>query len=135
MQLSFVALQNVIDVNHYTAVTEIVFQAGNPGTFYFQLVDLDQTEQNCGDPLRYMPPAGASVVVNFNNPDLALSFSRAASQPFGDTSIWAVALMPGDQIAFGGVSAVLTIGSSVYTLYPYSEITFQSTSDQGRNFC
>lgn len=68
MRLAFVALKDCYDYNHFQVVTEISYLSGNPSSLYFQLVDLDQLDPKTGRPLRYVPPTGASVVVNFNYP-------------------------------------------------------------------
>jgi len=130
MQYAFVALDNVIDVNHFDEVSEITFVRGNAAPFYFRLVTLT-TE--CDDPLshqlRYIPPTGTTVTMYFEHIDLSKCFNRAAVQPFPqDPSIWMINLMPCDIFQPNSmVASMLLPGQQAMRLLPISEVNQVST--------
>jgi hypothetical protein len=100
--LSVRILDAVSSVNAFEAATEIRASKGDAFTLYFQLIDDAKWRESAGfspGGLRYMPNAGATLLVTFLNIDTALQFSRSATQPFAnDTSIWSVQILSTDVI-------------------------------------
>lgn len=136
MRLGFILLNNVSDVNNFKEVKELTLSEGNPGTLYFRIVQL---ERGCDDEeciLRYIPAAGASAQVKFDNINDASDLDRPASQPFvaDDRSIWSVPILAGDKIGPNSMSVQLTIGPNVYNLEAVSELR-QAPTGSNRFFC
>lgn len=112
MLLSARMLENVSGVNAFARVNEVSFTEGDTPTVYFQLVDLslDRAEEGFAPAgRRYVPAAGALLQVVLDNIDSARRITRYANQPFAqDPSIWAVPILPADQIV-GTVNMRLTL--------------------------
>jgi hypothetical protein len=118
MLLSARPLENVQTVNSYEIVDHLEFTEGDGPSLYFQLIDLtkDRSEQGfIPAGRRYMPAAGATLQVIFDNLDDAKVTTKVAVQPFvQDASIWRVDLMPTDPvIGTVRVKLVLTEGAAV----------------------
>lgn len=100
MLLSCRFLRNVQNVNSFEQSNTMELFAGDTQTLYLQLVDsgVDRTEQGFSPPgRRYIPGAGASLQVTFENIDDAKRVVRLATQPFAnDPSIWSVPLLATD---------------------------------------
>lgn len=93
-------LDNVVNVNRFNYVTEIVSSAGDGLDVYFQLIDASQF--NAGySPMgnRYIAPTNSLCSVTILNTDAAKQFTRIASQPFSsDWSIFKFSLLPSDPV-------------------------------------
>lgn len=112
MRLSAKSLKNVENLNTFQYTNQwIVRQDGNSGeeqSLYFQLVDLDK------DNIRYVPEAGAVVVVTFPDLDQSVQAVKTAVNPFAeDRSIFRIDLTVLDIIASGNVKFQITEGSKV----------------------
>lgn len=115
MFLTAKILKNVQGVNGYSVTTNWLLRQGNPATIYFQLADGEQTDLK-GEPLRYMPVAGATVSATFSSIIPSNTVSKIATQPFPlDTSIWSISINSTDKIAQGNFAFTLTEGSVVRT--------------------
>ena len=128
MFLSAIMLKNVQGVNSYQGTTQLTLRQGNPAPIYFQLVDLEQTDKY-GNPLRYMPAAGATCTATISSINLANVISRPVIQPYTqDTSIWQMQLFSTDMITTGNFQFTLTEGSTVRTGYVQNGIIVQTTN-------
>ncbi len=132
MFLTAKILKNVQNVNSFEIGTEWKLRQGNPSTIYFQLADGEQLDAK-GEPLRYMPEAGATVSATFTSITSANTVGKIAIQPFSlDTSIWSINISATDKIAQGNFTFTLTEGSVIRTASVVNAITVQSTSP---SFC
>ncbi len=128
MFLTAKILKNVQNVNSFEVSTEWKLRQGNPTTIYFQLADGEQVDAK-GEPLRYMPEAGATVSATFSSIISANTIGKTATQPYSlDTSIWAISLSAADsnKIAQGNFTFTLTEGSVVRTASVQNAIVVQS---------
>lgn len=115
-------LSAVGSVNVFGFTTAVEAVAGDAFDVYFQFVDKDQHTNSGGffpAGNRYMPAAGATVVVTVLNIDSAKQFVRTASQPFAqDASIWRFGILATDPVAAtASLKITLTEGSTVRTVY------------------
>lgn len=103
MLLSARVISDFQSVNSFRYATEAVINEGDATSFYFQLVDLDQLLQEHGyEPagLRYVPPAGSTVTVQFQNLDAARQFTRGAvAATADDRSLWRVPILATDPLS------------------------------------
>lgn len=128
MLIGAVMLRNVQGVNSFQRNTQVMLRQGNPATVYFQLVDLEQADQN-GTYLRYIPAAGASITGSISSINQQYVVQRLASQPFSqDLSIWAMNLLATDTITTGNFMFTLAEGSLVRTGYVQNAIIVQTTN-------
>ena len=136
MRLGFEILSNVQSVNSFEEPISYTLYLGNPDTLYFRLVNLDEKDTNCGTYERWIPGSGDTATVQFNSIDSNKNLSKVATQPFAadDRSIWSVAILPGDAIAFNSMVVTLVSGGQTYTLLPVTELVSAKT-DQGRFYC
>ena len=113
MLLSARMLSDVGGVNIFEVADKAQFTQGDETTIYFQLIDasLDTPAKGFSPSgRRFMPAAGATLSVVFDNINDAKKITRAATQPFAlDASIWAVQVFSTDAIAPGTVSLTLTL--------------------------
>lgn len=116
MLLGAVILKNVQNVNSFQRSTQVTVRQGNPTTIYFQLVDLEQQDEN-GQALRYVPSSGATMTATINAMNQAYVISRIASQPYSadDRSIWSLTLTASDKPSAGNLDILLTEGATVRT--------------------
>jgi hypothetical protein len=102
MLLSCRFLNDVGSVNSFEYVSQVEIYAGDTQTLYFQLIDasLDRPEQGFQPSgRRYMPAAGASLVVTLMNVDDAKKVVRTATQPYPqDPSIWSIPILATDPL-------------------------------------
>ena len=124
MRLSAKPLKNVENLNTFQSSNEwIVRQDGNSGeeqSVYFQLVDLDK------DGIRYIPAAGAVVVVTFPELDETTAAVKTAVNPFADDrSIFRIDLLTTDVIASGNVKFQVTEGTKVKKFSVLSMVTVE----------
>lgn len=100
MVLSIRFLSDVGGVNNFQFATDLQIGAASPGFVYFQLIDasVNTAIKGWNPPgRRYMPAAGATLTVTFNNLDDSKVVTRVASQPFSqDPSIWRVQVLATD---------------------------------------
>jgi hypothetical protein len=112
MLLTARILDNVAGVNSYIPVQSIEFTEGDGPALYVQLVDATKQRSSEGfNPpgQRYMPAAGSTLSVLFDNLNDALKVTKVATQPFPlDPSIWKVQLAPTDAVR-GTCSLRLTL--------------------------
>lgn len=112
MLLTARILDNVAGVNSYTQAQSFEFTEGDGPAVYLQLVDAtkQRTSEGFNPPgQRYMPMAGATLSVLFDNLNDALKVVKVATQPFAqDPSIWKVQLAPTDAVR-GTCSLRLTL--------------------------
>lgn len=126
MFLTAKILNNVQNVNSYVVGTEWNLRQGNPTTIYFQLSDGEQVNSK-GEPLRYMPAAGATVSATFSSINSVNSVGKIAVQPFfQDTSIWSININSTDSIAQGNFVFTLTEGAVVRTASVQNAIVVES---------
>lgn len=117
MRLSAKPIVNYGNINNFDYGNQWTIRAGDPNTLYFQLVDLDKTDNTlCKAPLRYMPqptspPATLNVI--FPSIDDAVDLTVAASQVSGDASLWKVDLTPSQVPGTGSVQFALTVDGAV----------------------
>lgn len=112
MKLSCRFLTNVANVNSFQYLTQFEAQEGFAGDIYFQIIDatVDRSDQGFSPPgRRYVPSAGATLTVKFDNINDAKVVSRVATNPFpNDLSIWKVSVLASDPIV-GTVTMALTL--------------------------
>lgn len=126
MFLTAKILKNVQNVNAYSLTSQWTMRQGNPATVYFQLADNEQPDAK-GEPLRYMPAAGATVSATFSSITAANVVNKIATQPFSqDPSIWSISINSTDKIAEGNFTFLLTEGSTVRTASVANAIVVQS---------
>lgn len=112
MKLSLRLLDDVASVNSMEAVTELSVTSGDPQTVFVQLIDAVRHRDDANAPaVRYMPAAGATMSLVFDNIDTAKKVTKVASQPFAtDGSVWKVDLTTQDTAKLSGtVSLVFTL--------------------------
>lgn len=118
MTLGARLLRSVVSVNSFDYSTEISAARGDAFIVYLQFTDKDQHRRELGftpEGNRYMPAAGATVLVDVSNIDDAKKFTRSATQPFAqDPSIWALSFLSSDPLA-GTVSLKLRLTESGVT--------------------
>lgn len=122
MLLSGRPLTDVQSVNSFRDATEISINKGDAVSLYIQLVDLEQNlAKHAFSPpgLRYIPVAGATLQVQFQNIDDAKVFTRMASNPFpDDRSIWRFSILATDPIdSTQNVKCTLTEGVVVRSFF------------------
>ena len=112
MQLSARLLTDVGSVNDFDFITSIEAGVGDAFDVYLQLIDKQKHPASKGfNPggLRYIPAAGATMSVRFDNLNAAKQFSRVATQPFAtDTSIWRCSVLSSDPLT-GTISITITL--------------------------
>lgn len=102
MKLSVKALKNVDSVNAFQYSNQMEAFQGQPNDLYFQLFD-----EHRG--IRYIPAAGSSLTVKFDNVNSEQIINKTASNPFSqDGSIFKVSLTSVEEIGSGGLSFILT---------------------------
>jgi len=115
MKLGFKFLDQVADVNHYRAVEKREIVRGNADSLFFRLetiIDNNLHRDGLDHEVRYIPVAGATLVVTFANLDSSETIVRVANNPFpGDTSIFMVPILPTDVIQFNSCKMLLTEGA------------------------
>ncbi len=120
MILSCRFLIDVAGVNSFEITDTIEWFGGDVRNLDFQLVDIsvDRAIQGFSPAgRRYMPAAGATMVVTLGSVNDANKVSRVATQPFAtDSSIWRVPILATDPMK-GTVSfkVTLTEGATVKT--------------------
>lgn len=97
MRISAKPIVNYANINSFSFGNQWMIRAGDPNRLYFQLVDLDQTDNTmCKAPLRYLAqPTGADpivITVTFPSIDDATQIQVQATQVTGDASLWYVDL-------------------------------------------
>ncbi len=129
MLLGAIMLKSVQNVNSFQRNTQTIVRQGSPTTIYFQLVDLEQTD-TFGQPLRYVPAAGASMTATINSINSANVVSRVASQPFSsdDRSIWSINLLATDHPASGNLDIELSQSGVITTTSIANGIIIWSTN-------
>lgn len=129
MLLGAIMLKSVQNVNSFQRNTQTIVRQGSPTTIYFQLVDLEQTD-SFGQPLRYVPAAGASMTATINSINSANVVSRVASQPFSsdDRSIWSINLLAIDHPASGNFDIELSQSGVITTTSIANGIIVWSTN-------
>jgi hypothetical protein len=134
MLLSAQPLINVVDANTYTITGQIQMTQGDSGTVYFRLVDLSKDKSDCGSHpsgRRYIPEAGASLVVTFDSVDCDKKLIRVATTPFvADQSIWSVPILPTDNLN-GTINIKLTLLESNKATYAYITAFMEVSSMRG----
>ena len=102
MLLSCRILTDVSNVNSFEYETAAKIASGDAAAIYLQLIDASANTLDHGffpSGRRYIPAAGATLQVVFDNIDDAKKITRFASQPFSeDGSIWLVNLLSTDTI-------------------------------------
>jgi hypothetical protein len=102
MLLSARVLEDVSTVNNFKVAADVEWTEGDPVTFYIQLIDASVDTAKCGyNPpgRRYMPAAGATLEVVFENIDDSKEVTKTATNPFAtDTSIWAISILSSNTI-------------------------------------
>lgn len=115
MQISARILDNVSDVNSYTAVRRLELTEGDLPKIYVMLVDASKDRAEDGffpGGRRYMPAAGSMLSITLDHIDTARKLTRVATQPFPlDPSIWMIELMPTDKV-LGTVNMILSLTES-----------------------
>lgn len=137
MRLGFILLDSVSDVNNFREVNELSLTEGNPGTLYFRIVQLDRSSDEEEQPLRLIPPIGATALVGFDSINDANDLTDlVASQPFAadDRSIWSIPILAGYKIGPNSMSVKLTYGGNTYILEAVTELR-QSPTGNNRFFC
>jgi hypothetical protein len=117
-QIAIRLLDDVQSVNSMELATEISVVAGDPLTVNLQLVNAMRLSWDLNSPVvRYMPAAGATLQVVFDNIDESKRVTKIASQPFAqDPSVWRVELMSQDTTKLRGTVGLkytLTEGSRI----------------------
>lgn len=118
MLLSARMLKDVASVNSFESDTQLSWTEGDVVTIYFQLIDLslDRSDQGFMPAgRRYVPAAGATLSVVFENIDTAKTLTRVATQPFAnDGSVWSISILAADTIrGTPQMRMTLTEGSKV----------------------
>lgn len=118
MLLSARILKDCANVNSFDYADSAQFTKGDVVDVFFQLIDasLDTAIENFIPPgRRYMPAAGATLLVTVESIDDANKIVRAAVQPFAtDGSIWKVSFYASDNIqGTANLRVVLTEGPKV----------------------
>ena len=102
MLLSARPLKDVASVNSFRSTTQFNFTEGDSPLLYFQLVDssLDTWSEGFNPSgRRYMPAAGATLMVSLDSVNAYNKVLRMATQPFAqDPSIWAFQILSSDAI-------------------------------------
>jgi hypothetical protein len=117
MRLSAKVIKNYANINNFDYGSEWTHRAGDPNTLYFQLVDLDKTDDK--NTLRYMAGIGgsnqpASVSVIFPSIDDSAQLTIAATQvDAADSSIWKVVLTPSQVPGSGAVQFAVTESTTI----------------------
>lgn len=128
MRLGLRWLRDVSSVNSWNYASQPEFYQGDTETLYLQLVDEDAVGSQVGGlnpafglgpaapvqsvPRRYMPAAGASLIMTLDSIDSAKRIDRVLSQPFpGDTSIWRLDISAADPVN-GTVDLILVLNES-----------------------
>lgn len=110
MRLSARSIVNYNSINSFSYANQWTIRAGDPNSLYFQLVDLNNTDNTvCKAPLRYI--AGASTItqpailtVTFPSIDDATQITVTATQADpADGSIWKADLSPAQIPGSGAV--------------------------------
>jgi hypothetical protein len=103
-QIAIRLLDDVQSVNSLELATEVSVAAGDPLTINLQLVNTMRLSWDLNSPVvRYMPAAGATLSITFENIDISKKITKVASQPFAqDGSIWRVELMSQDTAKLRG---------------------------------
>lgn len=117
MVLSARFLEDVASANIFRYTTATKWTQGDAVSVYIQLIDasLDRAEQYFNPPgRRYVPLAGATLTVTFQNIDDAKKVMKVASQPFpaDDRSIWVIPILATDPISAGSVIMTLSLNES-----------------------
>lgn len=114
-------MHDVQSVNAYRYTSVVTGQEGDPLNVWFQLVDAELTDQDYG-PVgrRYVPAAGATLLVEIKNVDDDRVISRYASQPYStdDRSIWRLATTAADALA-GTCSLAFTLTEGTVVTHWY----------------
>jgi hypothetical protein len=129
MLLGAIILKNVQNVNSFQRSTQVIVRQGNPTTIYFQLVDLEQKDEN-GQPLRYVPSSGATMTATINAMNQAHVISRVSTQPYSadDRSIWQLSIGASDRPATGNLDIQLAEGSTIRTTSIANAVIVWSTN-------
>ena len=134
--LGFRLVDNYTDLNRFDVVETLQFTPSQDTEIYLQL----SRESSCGNDscpyLRYLPVAGSTIVVTFENIDSSKVITRPATQiiPNDDRSIWKVQILPGETIAAGSMIVNLTENGVTKTLTSFSTLNITPTGT-GRFFC
>jgi hypothetical protein len=117
-QIAIRLLDDVQSVNSLELATEVSVASGDPLTINLQLVNTMRLSWDLNSPVvRYMPAAGATLSITFENIDSSKRMTKVASQPFAqDGSIWRVELMSQDTAKLRGTISLgytLTEGTRV----------------------
>lgn len=117
-QIAIRLLDDVQSVNSLELATEVSVASGDPLTINLQLVNTMRLSWDLNSPVvRYMPAAGATLSITFENIDDSKRMTKVASQPFAqDGSIWRVELMSQDTAKLRGTISLgytLTEGTRV----------------------
>ncbi len=136
MLLTARVLTNVVSVNSFDPATELTINQGDAGYFYLQLLDGEQWVNSFGfkpSGLRYIPTAGATMTVQFQNVDATKQFTRAATLAFSadDRSIWRVPLLASDPVSgTQSLKIVLQEGSVIRSFTMQGAIRSGSTCNR-----
>lgn len=105
MKYAIKILDDVNGVNFFEVASEYTADLGNMFTLYFQLFSSRQNSDGSEWLTRYMPQGTVNYVqVDFDNINNDCVINRVATNPFPqDTSIWAITILPTDQIPFGSM--------------------------------
>ena len=135
MRLAFKILKHTTSVNSFVEADEYSVVQGNAQTLYFRIVDQDETCES-EMPLRHIPSAAATAVVNFIHIDSNLAVNRVAAMayPDGDRSIWRVEILATDHLQFNGLTVSLTDNSVTTVLELLTEL-MNEPSGSGKYFC
>jgi hypothetical protein len=126
MRLSAKAITTFNGINSFVLGTQWQIRAGEPNTLYFQLVDLDQAN------LRYIPNAGATMVVTFPSIDDSAVINVNASQvDAADGSLWSVNLTALQAPFSGNVVFALTEGSVTRRFSVLNAISVEYPTNNG----
>lgn len=102
MLLSCRILTDVVSVNSFEFDTAAKIAKGDATPVYLQLIDASVNTLDKGfypSGRRFVPSAGATLQITFDNINDAKKIARFATQPFAtDGSIWQVSLLSTDQI-------------------------------------
>ena len=135
MKKMFRLLEDVNSFNSFCEVEKFEHVNGNQEDIYFRLVQKKSTDCEECNSLRYLPAAGSTITVEFDNIDQASVVSRAATQayPNDDRSVWKVTVLAGEKIS-GAMKIMLTEGGQTSTLLLDGRLVASGT-DSERFFC
>lgn len=116
MRLSAKPIVNYANINNFDFGNQWTIRAGDPNTLYFQVVDLDKTDNtSCKSAQRYMaasaqdPAVPPVMTVTFPSIDDANQITATATQVPGDDSLWMVTLTPDEIPGSGAVQFSLNV--------------------------